>query len=229
MNGIQICFFTLAIFIIANNALWELQLELEDSHFDHIVFTQFWAPEACKSLGKECKFANVSSNWTIHGTWPTIGETHGPIDCTNEPFHQNLLTAEMLKFMNDHWITFVKNQTNPCFWEHEWSKHGTCAVDGDKTQFPDQKSYFTKSIQLYDKYNISAILLKSGIVPGMSRPQGDFLKAFKTSGIAEIVRLGCNKHNLLSIEICFDNSLQLINCTNPTGCSTSADINYQPF
>lgn len=226
MNRILICFFALAILIIANNALWELQLELEDSHFDHIVFTQFWAPEACKSLGKHCKFAKVPSNWTIHGTWPTINNTHEPMYCTNEPFNQSLLTADMLKFMNVHWITF-ENQTNPSFWEHEWSRHGTCAVDGDKTQFPDQKSYFTKSIQLYNKYNISAILHESGIVPGMSRPQEDFLKAFKTIG--KLVRLGCNKDNLLSIEICFDTSLQLIDCLSPTGCSTSANISYQPF
>ena len=226
MSGIRICFFILAIFIIANNALWELQLEVEITNFDHIIFTQFWAPTACKSLGKGCKFTKIPSNWTIHGTWPTLKNTFGPNDCTNDTFNPNLLTADMVKFMNDHWYTFVRNKTNSSFWDHEWTKHGTCAVDGDKLQFPNQKSYFTQSIQLYKDYNISTILNKSGIVPGMSRPQGDFLKAFQTNVVGKIVRLGCNKNNLISIEICFNNSLQLIDCTKPTGCSTSANISY---
>ncbi|KAI6661084.1 Ribonuclease Oy [Oopsacas minuta] len=229
MEKLWICLFAIFLFIVANAALRELQLEPEDTKFDHLTFTQFWAPEACRSIDPRCKFTNVSSDWTIHGLWPTMGNTHGPAHCTNESFNQSLLTADMLKFMDKYWITYVKYEPNPSFWEHEWIKHGTCAVDGDKTEFLNQKSYFQTTINLYNKYNISTILTKANIKPGMSRPLDDFLNAFKTSEIGKTVRLDCNGVFLLDVEICFNLSLQPIDCTSPTGCSSKKNVSYEPY
>ena len=229
MRQLRTALFAIALSMAALAPLPELGLYMDDTKFDHVTLTQFWAPQACRSLDKHCKFTKVPSNWTIHGFWPTIGDTHDPMHCTNESFNQSLLTADMQKFMNEHWYSFEKYEENLSFWEHEWVKHGTCAVDGDKAKFPDQKSYFQITIDFYKRYNISTILTKANIRPGMTRTLSEFIDAFKSSEIGKTVRLECDSTYLLAVEICFNDDLQVIDCTSPTGCSPKRNISLAPF
>jgi ribonuclease T2 len=66
---------------------------------------------------------------------------------------------EVIDNMNKDWGTLACTSThNEDFWEHEWSKHGTCSGF-------TQRYYFAASLNLYHDYDITAALADAGIVP----------------------------------------------------------------
>ena len=78
--------------------------------FDHYVFTRLWNSN--------------QSKFTIHGLWPNY-KTHGyPSYCSNETFNVSYI-KDIVPIMNLRWSSDIGN--NQDFWNHEWSKHGTCA------------------------------------------------------------------------------------------------------
>jgi ribonuclease I len=78
---------------------------------------------------------DTEHNFTIHGLWPENKEF-----CSNEKFNISLI-QDLQNEMNIKWFSCYGNNTE--FWNHEWSKHGTC------TNFT-QHQYFEKSLSIYD-------------------------------------------------------------------------------
>ena len=56
------------------------------------------------------------------------------------------ISSGTLSNMNKYWPTCVAGNTNHDFWDHEWSKHGTCSG-------MSQNDYFTEVISLFQKYS----------------------------------------------------------------------------
>lgn len=81
---------------------------------------------------------NSSSNFTIHGLW----NEHSDF-CTTEPFNITSISPETIKNMNKYWYSCYENSSK--FWEHEWSKHGTCFNQ-------TQEQYFSQTLELYNTY-----------------------------------------------------------------------------
>ena len=215
-----------SLFLFVLSALPTPEISVDATYFDHFIYTQFWAPGSCMDFKKTCKFSKLPPMWTIHGLWPTLGNTKGPEKCTNVSFNQKLLTDKMLDFMDKYWYTYITNRTNSSFWEHEWDHHGTCAVAGDTKKIPDQKSYFQNTIDLYNTYNISLILSKANILPGMTKSYAEFQNAFKNV-LGHKVGLMCRSTNLTALEICFDKELsKVIDCDGIYGCSQSKPIDF---
>lgn len=66
---------------------------------------------------------------------------------------------DVIDNMNKDWGTLACTSShNEDFWEHEWSKHGTCSGF-------TQHQYFQSSIDLYNNYDITGALSDAGIVP----------------------------------------------------------------
>jgi ribonuclease T2 len=70
-------------------------------------------------------------SWTIHGLWPD--HCDGTFDASCDPSRaytgiSTILTnfgkTSTLNYMNTYWKDYQNNDES--FWEHEWSKHGTC-------------------------------------------------------------------------------------------------------
>ena len=180
--------------------------------FNHFVFTQFWAPQSCRDLHNNCQFSHVPPIWTIHGLWPTNEHsTRHPSYCTREEFDIRLL-KDIKSLMSKYWFTYIKGGSDIEFWQHEWEKHGTCAVSGDNTVFPNQLSYFTTVLNLYSLYNVSAILQLAGIYPGNAYRLDKFQEAFRGVILEDAVGLRCTGHFVSGIEMCFDRELIPIRC-----------------
>ena len=196
----------------------------KDTYFDRFVFYQFWAPQSCRDLGSHCKFPHVSAIWTIHGLWPSSGEsTNYPFYCSGAEFNTSLLTG-LEGTMDACWFTYIKGSANSEFWKHEWDKHGRCAVSGDERVVPDQRAYFATVLSLYARYNVSAILEKSGIQPGSEYSLDRFMRAF-SSTLGNSVELKCTGNRVTGVEVCLDRNLIPINC-KLSNCPNTGSISY---
>ncbi len=56
--------------------------------------------------------------------------------------------------------------THEAFWKHEWTKHGTCAMNSN--QLKGHFNYFNETLRLFDSFPLQLWLNSSGIVPSNS-------------------------------------------------------------
>lgn len=77
--------------------------------------------------------------YTIHGLWPDPESSC--TFCSEEEFDEKKISANTLELMKIYWPNCM-NVNNEKFWEHEWSKHGTCTG-------MTQEEYFNKGIELF--------------------------------------------------------------------------------
>lgn len=95
--------------------------------------------------GRVDSFSASAAIWTVHGIWPSKLGQKGPNNCRSDiDFNEGKL-APIISDLNRHWTNVHKNSGKYSFWEHEWSKHGTCAVDNP--QLSDEFKYFSKGVQ----------------------------------------------------------------------------------
>ncbi|KAJ8702195.1 hypothetical protein PTI98_000934 [Pleurotus ostreatus] len=87
-----------------------------------LLQTQFW--DTAPPTGP-------TDSWTIHGLWPDNCDTSFEQNCDPSRAYTNIPSllikneaADVLEFIRQYWVDI--NGQNERFWEHEWSKHGTC-------------------------------------------------------------------------------------------------------
>ena len=129
-----------------------------NDEFDFFMLAMQWPPS----------FGNRLQHWTLHGLWPSRtgngpeGAQTYPCSCTQQPFDVNDLDS-IRPDMERYWPTlFPSTNSNEHFWQHEWMKHGTCAVPG---LFPTEASYFEQTLLARKRYEPLEALSNVGIVP----------------------------------------------------------------
>lgn len=115
------------------------------------VFAYSWTPEFCYDenypgcLDPETYWEKY---FTVHGLWPQYEDSGYPSFCTDEPFDPAVPQEVGWDDMTTYWPSVQYNETDPdydSFWEHEWTKHGTCSG-------LSQISYFQATINLIKKF-----------------------------------------------------------------------------
>ncbi|KAG0628000.1 hypothetical protein M758_2G243000 [Ceratodon purpureus] len=128
-----------------------------DNSFDYFLM---WPASYCDTK-KGCCFPVTGEPgpfFGIHGLWPNRNDGTYPSSCGNEAFDPSEL-AGVVDHLNTKWGTLAcKSRYNEDFWEHEWSKHGTCSG-------LTQHQYFQASLDLYNNFDITGALRNAGIVP----------------------------------------------------------------
>mmetsp|Transcript_44184 Transcript_44184/g.116109 ORF Transcript_44184/g.116109 Transcript_44184/m.116109 type:complete len:158 (+) Transcript_44184:62-535(+) len=77
--------------------------------------------------------------YTLHGLWPPSN------DCSGPAFSEAAISS-IESQMKQYWPSCAEyGMTNVDFWDHEWSKHGTCSG-------LDEKSFFSAALSLRSKY-----------------------------------------------------------------------------
>jgi len=99
------------------------------------VFSMSYQPEFCYQHRKDgypgCLNPNPiwKSSLTIHGLWPEFTDGSWPSTCTDEKFSQQTVDDIGLNRFELNWPN-VKVRSGEDgymgFWDHEWTKHGTC-------------------------------------------------------------------------------------------------------
>lgn len=209
--------------------------------WDHFVFAQAWPPGTCADAGREhhtCRIGPKVDTWTIHGLWPSLGETKGPTGCNNSWKFDFSQLANLQNQLNIYWPNLYNDTPVDSFWAHEWDKHGTCCTDLPSTS--GEHNYFGTGLMMNKVYNMSEILRKSNIVPSETIQYGyeDFIAAIKNAtGFEPVLQCTTREkydsngkkstyHLIDQIQICLDKSLKPISCYNISQSSSHHHKTY---
>ncbi|KAJ3165714.1 ribonuclease T2-like [Geranomyces variabilis] len=153
-----------------------------------IVLSQQWLTGYCAT--SDCSaMDSVPTGWTIHGAWPdtcagkqvaTCGEatTYTDIAGPIKKYDPSLYAT-----MNDIWVSY--NGDNNVFWQHEWSKHGTCWSPAAKSCFSNFKTgqdlaaYFGWVVKLRNQFELGAAFDAAGITTGGTYSKTEMINAIQ--------------------------------------------------
>ncbi|KAJ5614802.1 Ribonuclease T2, partial [Penicillium herquei] len=136
-----------------------------------LLQTQFW--DSDPSTGP-------SGSWTIHGLWPDNCDGTYQSSCDSSRAYTNISAIlkeqnrdDLLSYMDTYWVN--NDGSNEEFWEHEWSKHGTC-INTIKpscyTNYTPQEEvgdFFQKVVDLFKGLDTYQALSSAGITPDDSK------------------------------------------------------------
>lgn len=194
--------------------------ETASHDWDLLIFTQSWPVTTCfhwkeENKNHECNLPTKKEIWTIHGIWPTKLDTFGPNFCNNSAKFDVDQLDPIVDQMYLFWPNIETGTDYDSLWQHEYLKHGTCAALIE--DLDDELKYFNQGIHWHSGFFMSDVLEKSGIYPGSNNTVIGLSSAVvKVLGKNPSVHcLYDNKNDisyLAEIRICFDKSLQLIDC-----------------
>jgi ribonuclease T2 len=114
---------------------------------DFFILVRQFGPTFCDD--QNCSVEPFSAV-TLHGLWPNYDDGSYPSYCDDSnKFSTKNLEKSTLNAMDCEWLSLTNS--NQGFWSHEWSKHGTCALD----LLPTQEDYFQKALELNGIYDVN--------------------------------------------------------------------------
>lgn len=125
------------------------------------VFAYIWEPESCHENPSWAQCSDPQSFWgtnfVIHGLWPQYSSGGYPSTCTDEPFNDAVIENIGIDTMNHYWPNVKSELSDPdyfSFWQHEWTKHGTCTT-------LTQDVYFNSTINLSKVFGTPSIITQN--------------------------------------------------------------------
>ncbi|KAI9669519.1 MAG: ribonuclease T2-like [Trizodia sp. TS-e1964] len=158
-----------------------------------ILQTQFWDTNPP---------TGPSNSWTIHGLWPDNCDGTYEANCDSSRVYTGIdstigsANPALLDYMNTYWKDYKGDDET--FWEHEWSKHGTCISTLEPRCYirysPREEliDYFQKTVDLFKGLDTYKTLAAAGITPSSSQTYNlnDIQNAI-SSVTGHQVTLGC--------------------------------------
>lgn len=179
--------------------------------WDYLTLVQQWPVVDCANPAA-CN--PTDQYFTIHGLWPSDFSGNYPCLCSNETFDINQI-ASLVPQMNTYWPSYncsnqAFNGTNPEFWAHEWTKHGTCT----KVLAPlsTQLQFFKTTLTMALSLDLLTLLKSANIVPGPTPVTTQSFLAAIQSGYGMLPAVGCSGGSLASVSLCMDKEFSPIPC-----------------
>jgi len=162
------------------------------------VYAYSWTPGFCYNQNYPGCLAPQEywkTNFTIHGLWPqysdsSYSEDGYPSYCSSEAFDSNIINEIGYNTMTEKWpnVQSVPEDADyDSFWDHEWSKHGTCSE-------LSQLDYFDAALNLTE-YDATPDVLQQAIGQNMS---ADSLRDAMDNGVANSAVLQCDDSYILT-------------------------------
>lgn len=180
------------------------------SSYDYNGLVIEWKPTDCMLYN--CTAGYLSTDFNIHGLWPNNWDGTYPSFCSNASFG---ITPQTQNLLMTCWLSYNGDPTT--FWEHEWSKHGTCV-----SPTVDCNTYFNTTANLYLTRNVLKTLNVFGIVPNNTKTYtvSQLTGCFSKIPIVTCSRIG-NVYYLGSLMFCYDLNFNWIPCKGTQGnCGT---------
>ncbi|CAL8099527.1 unnamed protein product [Calicophoron daubneyi] len=180
-------------------------------HWTYLTFTQIWPISYCSFV--PCGKIPEPVDFTVHGLWPDpFPKTE---QCDPAPDFKEDILKPLKSLLNQHWPN-LDVPGNPAFWEHEWNKHGKCAIENKL--IANELQYFNVSLILREDLDLQNKLKAQGITPSDSieYKKEDFLKALKAE-LGVLAEIACvlsksGKPLLDEIRVCYNLALKVIDC-----------------
>ncbi|PVH96589.1 ribonuclease T2 [Periconia macrospinosa] len=158
-----------------------------------------------------------SDSWTLHGLWPDRCDGTYDANCDSSRAYKNISAiikgfgkTELLDYMSTYWKDYKGDDET--FWQHEWSKHGTCISTLEPECYSDHKAteevvdYFQKAVDLFKALPSYQWLSEASITPSTTATytfsQIQSALAAKRPGVS--VTLGCRSGILNEIWYHYD-------------------------
>ena len=153
-----------------------------------------------------------SDSWTLHGLWPDNCDGTYEANCDPKRAYTNITEIlqaagadETLSVMQKYWKDYKGDDES--FWEHEWSKHGTCISTLDPSCYPDYQPtsevpiFFNRTVSLFQSLPSYTFLSDVGIVPSTSKTytSAEIQAALSKNHAGMEVYLGCSSGALNEI------------------------------
>ncbi|KAK2948454.1 putative Ribonuclease [Blattamonas nauphoetae] len=163
----------------------------EPGNYNQLFLATFYAAAQCYKYSPTGQLGPVrgTNEFSLHGLWPNFNASSYPSNCNNSyPF--NMKEIEGIPDLAKQWFSNVNS--DEYFYDHEWTKHGTCATD----ILPTIRDYFSKSIELNKGLDLSGILKRAGITPSNTKmyTKASVAAAFKAA-LGVDVLLECLKYD----------------------------------
>ncbi|KAJ8611623.1 hypothetical protein MRB53_037847 [Persea americana] len=136
-----------------------------------LLQTQFW--DANPASGP-------SDSWTIHGFWPDFCDGTYSANCDDDRAYTNITQIlqsfgedDLLQYMKNFWTSNTGSAED--FWQHEFSKHGTCISTLDPSCYTNYKpteeavDFFAKTVSTFKTLPTYKWLSDAGITPSSSQ------------------------------------------------------------
>ncbi|XP_064402855.1 ribonuclease Oy-like [Halichondria panicea] len=208
--------------------------ELKSADYDHYVFTQVYPAGSCYSYflqgkGYECNFPSNASTWTIHGLWPTEGDTRGPNFCDTEATFNPNTIMPLVPQLVSKWTNILNHTGFFDFWKHEYLKHGTCSG-------LSEYNFFSKVLDIYNQLApLGNVFQNAGVVPDNKRGYsvdklGTALSA--QFGVSPVLQCTTSKGGvqiLDQIELCLSMDWKPMVCPDSTDSCSGDDVLYPQY
>lgn len=195
-----------------------------EEEWDFFVFAQTWPQGTCVAAQHEhhkCSIPKNVTTWCIHGLWPSVYDGKPPEDCNpNLPFKFDEISS-LEPNLTLHWPNLYIDTAPDSFWEHEWTKHGTCCQDLKATM--GEMNYFTAGLMQHQKFKIENFLFQAQIFPSSSQLyyHNNFTDAIKQATNFEPVvectsmklENGTEYQTIGTVEICLTKDFSITHCS----------------
>merc|ERR1719502_1474299 len=125
---------------------------------DYYVLAYIWEAESCYGSNSYPGCEDPQSYWekyfVVHGLWPQYMKGGYPSNCDDEPFSEDAVEAVGMDTMIEMWPNVQDAEGSDDytdFWDHEWTKHGTCSG-------LNQTVYFNTTINLVKDFGTPSIV-----------------------------------------------------------------------
>ncbi|GFN82330.1 helix-loop-helix protein delilah-like [Plakobranchus ocellatus] len=192
--------------------------------FDYLLLAQFWPTSSAIYFENEHKHWAIPQGvdgWTIHGLWPSIPGTEKPDYCNNSMTFDFSQIEVLSKVLATNWPDYCTDEDKTALWNHEWTKHGTCAYS--MPVLKGELRYFNETLSLHSKLNTASTLGNSGVIPSKIQQYSidEIFYALK-KGYGKIPNFTCvhdeenDMFHLEQIWLCFNKQLEMIDCPDVT-------------
>lgn len=178
--------------------------------FDYFYLVRQWPATFCRE--HTCRYMEPHKGaFTIHGLWPDNGNGSWPEFCDRTSKLDMRGLADLQAAMQLYWPSF--GMTNVAFWQHEWSRHGTCSSPWLKTQH----EFFGSVLALHRELNLEDALAARGIVPSDTvKYRLQEVEDALTEAYGHHVRVNCDaQHRVEEIWMCISHGLEAEECKLP--------------
>lgn len=190
----------------------------QDSSSVLFSFSQGWPGLTC--LINSCNVTQQPINgFLIHGLWLDYTDGKFPQFCTTEAFDYNAIRS-LSNDLTGYWPSLYNSPT--FLWSHEWSKHGTCAVQTGV--FDSEFDFFQGVLNLRKKMDLLGSLTAAGIVP-------DDHKQVQRAAIKKAVEVGLDlPPNAVQLECYWDKQEEVQYLSEIRLCiSATKDLSFCSF